>query len=486
MSAHDESSTVNRRDFVRIATVSAGTLAVGGGAALLGACDRAFSTHEHGVMEPALAKGGGGGAAARNPLHLPGTVSPAGLTLNIAPGSADLGGGRSTNAYLYNGRLPGPTIVAARGSHAAITLQNGLPQETITHWHGMLVDHLNDGHPHQARPPGGSYAYSFPVEQRACLNWYHAHPHGKTGEQVYMGLAGAFIIRDADDTGASGNRWGLPADRYEVPLIIRDASFDSRGNFSFSSKSSGFFGNTPLVNGTLNPTLAVDRAFYRFRVLNGCNARVLRLALSNGAPFMLIGNEGGLLGSAASLHEITAGPGERFDVLVDFRMLAQNAAVVLRCLAAGWDLLEFRGTGSSVTSPVPASSFEPIPTLSNPVRTRNFSFDGMTRINGKVYDMHAVEFTVPFGETERWVFRTNGNGPHPVHVHGAYFQVQSRSGGRGRVFDWERGWKDTVLVNDKETVDVLIRFTAHRGLYLIHCHQLAHEDNGMMANFEVV
>jgi FtsP/CotA-like multicopper oxidase with cupredoxin domain len=100
--------------------------------------------------------------------------------------------------------------------------------------------------------------------------------------------------------------------------------------------------------------------------------------------------------------------------------------------------------------------------------------------------MNAVEFTVPFGDVERWRFITNGNGPHPVHVHGVQFQVQSRTGGRGTIYEWERGWKDTVLVNDGETVDVLIRFTAHRGLYVMHCHQLAHEDAGMMANFMVV
>jgi len=120
------------------------------------------------------------------------------------------------------------------------------------------------------------------------------------------------------------------------------------------------------------------------------------------------------------------------------------------------------------------------------VRTRNFSFDGMTKINGREYDINRIDFTVPFGETELWRFTTNGNAPHPVHVHGASFQVQSRSGGRGQVFPWERGWKDTVLLEDRETVEVRIRFDAFRGLYLLHCHKLEHEDMGMMANFEVV
>jgi FtsP/CotA-like multicopper oxidase with cupredoxin domain len=71
-------------------------------------------------------------------------------------------------------------------------------------------------------------------------------------------------------------------------------------------------------------------------------------------------------------------------------------------------------------------------------------------------------------------------------VHWASFQVVSRTGGRGRLFAWESGWKDTVLLEDRETVEVLIRFDAYKGVYLMHCHKLEHEDMGMMSNFEVV
>jgi blue copper oxidase len=476
---------LNRRDFMRVA-LSTGGVTLG---ATLVACNDDPHARHASPTGPTNAKGGGG-ISARNPLRIPDVVSAAGLTLVCQPGTAALGGGASTAAWLYNGQFPGPTIQARRGDAAGIHLVNNLPQETITHWHGMLVDHENDGHPHAVRPPGGVYAYAFSVDQRACLNWYHPHPHLRTGEQVFRGLAGAFLLRDAVDTGDPSNGLGLPSGRYEVSLILRDASFDSAGNLSFSSKSSGFFGRTPLVNGTLDPVLEVDRAVYRFRVLNGCNARVLRLALGNGQPLVLIGNDGGLLGgSAVTLGEITLSPGERLDLLVDFRGLTANQTAMLRCLSAGWDLLQFRGTGAAAgpgAGVIPAGNLSSITPFGAPEVTRHFSFDGMTRINGRVYDMERIDFQVPFGRTERWVFRTNGNGPHPVHVHGAYFQVQARSGGRGRIFPWERGWKDTVLVNDKETVEVLIRFTAHRGLYLIHCHQLAHEDNGMMANFEVV
>jgi blue copper oxidase len=472
------SPTLNRRDFVRAAAVTGSSLSLG----LASAC--AADGHHH-LTEPEFASSGGG-ATVRSPLRIPTSTTPGGLTLRAAPGTASIIPGKPTPAWMYNGQFPGPTIVAKSGDQATVTFQNGLSQDSITHWHGLLVNPANDGHPRQVVGPNGSYAYSFPIAQRAALDWYHPHPHMKTGEQVYRGLAGAFILRDAVDTGLAGNALGLPVGGYEIPLIIRDASFDSKGAFQFSNKSSGFWGNTPLVNGTYAPYLDVNRGVYRFRLLNGCNARVLRLALDTGATFTLIGNDGGLLDQAYSLAEITAAPGERFDLLLDFRALASGGTVMLRDLDAKWGILEFRGTGVSGAGTLPTGALSTIPALSGPVTTRRFTFDGMTRINGKVYDMASDGFSVPFGVTERWTFVTNGNGPHPVHVHGVVFQVQSRTGGRGRVYDWERGWKDTVLVNDGETVNVLIRFTAHRGLYIMHCHQLAHEDAGMMANFMVV
>jgi hypothetical protein len=135
-----------------------------------------------------------------------------------------------------------------------------------------------------------------------------------------------------------------------------------------------------------------------------------------------------------------------------------------------------RAVNDTSTTPTALST---ISRLSSPVRTRDFSFDGMSKINGRLYDINRVDFQVPFGQTELWRVTTSGNAPHPVHVHGASFQVQSRKGGRGKLFPWEQGWKDTVLLEDRETVEVLIRFDAFRGLYLIHCHKLEHEDMGI-------
>jgi FtsP/CotA-like multicopper oxidase with cupredoxin domain len=465
MSTSGSPGRLSRRRFLGATAGTAAWVAAGGLTGLAGAALAA---------KPAV--------ATRNPMFIPPVVRPTGFDLTAAPATIDLGG-RSTPAWVYNGLMPGPTLLADFGDQATITLHNGLAQETITHWHGMLVDHENDGHPMHKIAPGGLYEYAFPIINRAALNWYHPHPHMLTGEQVAMGLAGAFIIRDAEEDALH-----LPEGKYEVPLVLRDTSFDSAGNIQYKPRSGGFLGSVPLVNGTRDPYLAVDRGIYRFRVLGGANARIFGLALSNGRPFTVIGNDGGLLKTSVDVPQIDLAPGERLDLLVDFRDLPANtSSVLLRDLRSGWNLLEFRVGATVVAGSIPSGTLSTVTPLFVPAGvTRTFSFDGMTKINGLEYDMDRIDFEVPFGVTERWRFTTSGNAPHPVHVHGASFQVESRKGGRGTLFPWEAGWKDTVLLEDRETVDVLVRFDAYTGIYLMHCHKLEHEDMGMMSNFKVV
>jgi FtsP/CotA-like multicopper oxidase with cupredoxin domain len=465
-SAHLLPNRMSRRTFMCAAAASVGALAL------------------ESIPLPAMAARGGGGTVTRYPLHVPPTVSPGGFTLTAAPAIVNLASPSSpslSSALAYNGFLPGPTFRANKGDSVYVDFVNGLADDTTVHWHGMLVETDDDGQPQDLVPPGGSRPYEYPIVQRAALNWYHPHPHMMTGEQVCLGLAGAFIVNDAEEAALF-----LPSGNFEVPLIIRDANFDKAGNLIYNPRTTGFDGNTPLVNGTRNPYRDVDRAVYRFRVLNGANARLFRLVLSNGMPFTVIGNDGGLLATSVNVTEIEFSPGERLDLLVDFRELP-GAHVMLRDLNSGWDLLEFRVANSTqITGTTPPNTLSTIAPLPSPALTRYFSFDGMSKINGREYDLSRIDFQVPFGQTERWVFTTSGNAPHPVHVHGASFQVQSRTGGRGRLFPWESGWKDTVLLHDHETVAVLIRFDQYRGRYLIHCHKLEHEDMGMMANFQVI
>ena len=94
----------------------------------------------------------------------------------------------------------------------------------------------------------------------------------------------------------------------------------------------------------------------------------------------------------------------------------------------------------------------------------------------------AVQAQVKLDQFEIWSFVTDVH--HPVHVHLAPFQVLSRGGGKPGGYD--AGWKDTVDIRPAEVVDVLVRFGAHKGKYLIHCHNLEHEDMAMMAAFETI
>ena len=466
MSESTSSRGLTRRAFLGATAGSAAWLAAGGlGGLMTGTAFAARPT-----------------TPTRNPLYVPPTSAPSAFQLTAAASRVDLGGGKLSNAWTYNGLMPGPTLRARTGDNATITLRNGLPTEpTITHWHGMLVDHANDGHPMEAIGPGATYSYAFPIRNRAALNWYHPHPHMLTGEQVALGLAGAFIVNDAEEDALH-----LPAGSHEIPLVLRDTDFDSAGNIVYKPRSGGWIGAYPLVNGTRDPYLDVESALYRLRVLGGANARIFRLGLSSGESFTLIGNDGGLLAAASPIASIDLAPGERLDLLVDFRALPIGAKVVLRDALSGWDLLEFRVVRTVSDPTVIPTTLSTITKLANPVTTRTFSFDGMTKINGLEYAMDRIDFKVPFGQVERWRFTTNGNAPHPVHVHGASFQIASRTGGRNRTFPWEAGWKDTVLLNDRETVEVLVRFDAYRGVYLMHCHKLEHEDMGMMSNFEVI
>ena len=460
------SGGLTRRAFVRTTVASIGVFAAGVNLE---------------TTLPVVAAPRGGGLLTRNPLHISPAVSPSFYTLLAEPTTADLGGGNLSSVLAYNGYFPGPTFRAGRGATANVHFSNYLTEESTVHWHGMIVPHVADGHPLDAVAPGSSYDYQFLVNQRACLNWYHPHPHMITGEQVCLGLAGAFIINDAEEAALT-----LPSGAYEVPLIVRDANISRAGNLTYNPTSTGFDGKIPLVNGTRDPKLDVDAAVYRFRVLNGANGRIFRLALSSGALFTLIGNDGGLLETAVPAQQIEFGPGERLDLLVDFRGLTGGSRVMLRDLNAGWDLLEFVGTGRVGGGSLPSGPLSAITPLPTPVATRTFKFEGMSKINGQVYDLNRIDFQVPLGQTERWRFISGHNAPHPIHVHGASFQVQSRTGGRAVLFPWERGWKDTVLLLDGETVEVLIRFDIFKGVYLLHCHKLEHEDMGMMSNFEVV
>jgi FtsP/CotA-like multicopper oxidase with cupredoxin domain len=162
------------------------------------------------------------------------------------------------------------------------------------------------------------------------------------------------------------------------------------------------------------------------------------------------------------------------------------------------DLLEFvvQDSSSEPGPPVP-SRFSSVPdrgevNSGTPRQTFTFGSSMMMgggqpnhTINGLKFDMERVDIRIRRMQTEVWTFVNDSEVPHPVHAHAGQFRVLSRTGGRARVMPWEAGLKDTVLTLPGETVDVAVRFF-YEGLYLLHCHNLEHEDMDMMLNFEVI
>lgn len=425
-----------------------------------------------------------------------------GGALTAAPGTNVLWPGKETAIYGLNGSYLGPTIRVNRGERFSAELRNQLVgEDLVLHWHGLLAPEDMDGHPHYAIGPGGTYNYDFLVNQRAATCWYHSHTDMRTGPQVYKGLAGFFIVHDEEERGL-----GLPSGQYDVPLAIQDKRVSDDLQFQYNlttlDKMRGWQGDTILVNGTPDASLGVARTLYRFRLLNAANARVWKVVFSDRRAFHLIANDGGLLEQPVVVDSFFLPPGARTEILVDFSGDALGTELILQSLEFDngesipgtrqgnpADLIRFVVEREGASGGIVPETLSSIPRLdpSAAVRTRTFRthmFDGRHAINDLSFEMMRVDFEVPMGELEMWEFFNPSQQIHPMHVHGVHFQVVKRNGSTQLAAE-DQGWKDTVLLFPYDRVEVLLRFEAHPGLFLLHCHNLEHEDDGMMMNFYV-
>jgi FtsP/CotA-like multicopper oxidase with cupredoxin domain len=230
------------------------------------------------------------------------------------------------NSYL------GPIIRVRRGQNIRVHFTNEIDSETIVHWHGLHVPAAMDGHPRDVIAPGETYVYEFQVNNRAGTYWFHPHPHGRTGPQVYAGLAGLFLVSDDEEAAL-----GLPADEADIPLIIQDRTFDSNNQFVYApngmmDQTMGMLGERILVNGRPDYTLPVATRAYRLRVLNGSNSRIYKLAWDDGTPLTVIASDGGLLTQPVQRDFVLLAPGERVELWADFRERAVGTEFRLRSL----------------------------------------------------------------------------------------------------------------------------------------------------------
>ena len=396
----------------------------------------------------------------------------------------------------------------------ALKLRNELPVPIVNHLHGGRTPPESDGYPTDLVLPVGGFPkpdlhdpraqmtqdfrdYIYPNQQRAATLWYHDHRMDFTAPQVWRGLAGFYLIRDEEE-----KQLPLPRGEKEIPLFICDRSFDADGSFLYpmpsmpnmgvsSEYAGGVLGDVILVNGAPWPVLEVSNTKYRFRILNASNARRYELALDGGHTFTQIGSDGGLLEAPLPQATIRIAQAERFDVVIDFSRYPAGSRITLRnTLDTGLtgQIMQFHVTKAERDdTSIPASlSKAEIPDRSSATLTRVFRFSykrGMTSwtINGKPFDPARMDARPALGSTEIWQMETDFN--HPLHLHLVHFRVLNHSGRPGL---WDAGWKDTIDLGPGATANLLVRFDGYRGRYVFHCHNLEHEDMGMMGNFEVV
>jgi len=487
-----------------------------------------------------------------NALRLPGSdglyglLDAQGATAIVArPVRYPLLLGKPANLLAYEVERPGrallnPTFRASTGARVNITFWNALEDPGIIHWHGFKVDSNNDGHPHYAVPGGATYEYQFVIPNRAGTYWYHPHPHGLSGYQIYRGMAGIFIVEDSDEI-ALRRALDLRLGATDIPLILQDKHTDADGNPVFeptrTQRFQGYLGQRVLVNLTLRPHLDIASRVYRFRLLNASNSRIYRLAFRHGERllnFAVIGTDGGLLDRPRTVKEAYLSPAERLDSLLDLRDAVRGDALTLVTLPV--DSTRLQGASRNAVlgrqdalarhgSPVPEgaqmelmririqkeiaydrsapstlSKIEPLRPHTSPPRPITLDQrDGIWRINGLTYVARQTPIVVKRGAIETWEIRNlPPTMPHPFHIHGFLFQVYSRSDSPEhvrRIADPDTGltaadlgWKDTVLVWPGERVRIAIDFShPYLGdqVYLVHCHNMEHEDGGMMLNLKV-
>ena len=448
----------------------------------------------------------------------------------------------------YDGVLPGPTFIAYYAEPILVRIENDLPDDPTGFGSPEISTHLHNGHtPSESDGfPGDYYSrdkfgptltragkfkdHHYPNKLSNSVDfpdtdgdpegalgtlWYHDHRMEFTAPNVYKGLAGFYLLFDGLDTGDERDtRPGalrLPSGygKYDIPLLFQDKRFDSGGYLYFNQLDpEGIVGDKFCVNGKIQPYFSVERRKYRFRGLNGSTLRFYQFYLVyNGADqqFFHIANDGNLLTSPITTDRLRLAPAERGDIVIDFSKFPLGSKVYL---VNRLEHLDGRGPTGKLLTPgtqilrfdVDAEPAEPdesqVPSVLRPLRRavvpanakiRKWEFDrenDLWTVNHKLFDVTKPAALIKRGVDEVWELKANGSWSHPIHIHFEEARILTRNGLAPPPH--ERGRKDVFEIRPGEVVRILICFEDYVGKYIMHCHNLVHEDHHMMVRFDVV
>jgi FtsP/CotA-like multicopper oxidase with cupredoxin domain len=388
--------------------------------------------------------------------------------------------------------VPGPLIIADVGDTLIVHFTNRLADRTTTiHWHGLRLPAAMDGNPmlSGAVYPDDSFTYTFTARD-AGLFWYH--PHVDTDEQLELGLYGPLLVRAPDEPTVDAER----------VLVLDDVDLDDAGRLRLAADAEdvalGRHGDVILVNGMERPGIEVAAGTTeRWRIVNAANGRYFALELA-GHEFVVVGGDGGPSPAAHTTDVLLIAPGERFDVLLTIAAEAGTRAWLRsapvdrgHARLPDFDILELR-IGPAFADPVAIEPgrftrpIEPLPIAPDtPVRTFRLGEDldhptgPRFSINDELWPFNTPITAAP-GDLEIWSLENEGDGDHPFHLHGVFFQVLDRDG----VPEPRLAWKDTVRIGPHETLRLAVRHETP-GMWMYHCQIPEHAEGGMMGDLMV-
>lgn len=458
------------------------------------------------------------------PVMIEGTLT---YDLTLAPSSRQFLAGPATATYSYNNAgFWGPTLILNKGDTVRMRVNNTLPEDTTTHWHGLLLPGAADGGPHAIIAAGTTWVTQpFVVKNNAATYWYHPHRHATTQKHLTLGAGGFIIVRDPEEAALALPRtYGVD----DIPLTLtsrRFASVDGAANQLQYVGSA--YGDSMLTNGTINAQMTLPKQMVRLRLLNAEIERDYNVGFNDGRTFYVIGSDGGLLPAPVPVTHLIMAPAERYEIIVDLTNDPIGSALNLEAhngpdagLANGFagyenettgefgSLLNYRSfsllrinvgarTAANAITALPAAlakndGLEAL-TLESATQSRQIGItgggaDGPFAFNGLPFDMDRIDQSVSLGSTEAWAVGAGTIISHSFHIHGVQFRLVTRNGDPAKVGAWEQGWKDTIYLPIGETATFVTRFgeTADASYpFMYHCHMINHEDEGLMGQFIV-
>jgi len=405
-------------------------------------------------------------------------------------------------AYTYGGSTPGPTMRARPGDLLRIRVVNQIDNPTNLHTHGLHVSpEGNSDNVFVSIDPGAEFLYEIqlPSDHRGGTYWYHPHRHGFVAGQVSGGMAGMIIVEDDSDNdpvlAAATERVMVLSD----PRIGSDSSVIS---VSRMDRMGGRQGDVVTINGVAQPVIeATTGTLERWRLVNASSSRYYRLVM-DGAPLVLIGTDGGLMGAPVTIESLLMAPGERAELLVP---VSTAGPITLRSQhydrggpgmggggsSADIDIVSINATGPESEAVVPSSlagaAIPPVP-QTNGTRALELSMGGggmggggmSFKIDGRTFDPDRIDNRLTLGDTEEWTVTNVSEMDHPFHIHIWQFHVIDASD-KSLI---SPGLKDTVNVPAGGWVKFVLDIVNYPGKAVYHCHILDHEDQGMMGVFE--